>query len=85
EAVGKLLGTGLAGRPTDFAAIDADVEGCFLIQYRPTGDRYVVSTLRVGDHILAVTAQPGAELAPGGCAEKWKQNEAVPQGATELA
>ncbi|MGE0536997.1 MAG: beta-ketoacyl synthase N-terminal-like domain-containing protein [Pirellulales bacterium] len=85
EAVGKLLGTGLAGRPKDFAAIDADVEGCFLIQYRPTGDRYVVSTLRVGDHILAVTAQPGAELAPGGCAEKWKQNEAVPQGATELA
>ncbi|MBX9791932.1 MAG: polyketide synthase dehydratase domain-containing protein [Pirellulales bacterium] len=85
EAVGKLLGTGLAGRPKDFVAIDADAEGCLLIQYLPTGDRFVVSSLRVDDHILALTAQPGAELAPGGCAHKWSQYEAVSQAAGDMA
>ncbi len=85
EAVGKLLGTGLAGRPKDFVAVDADAEGCLLVQYLPTGDRYVVSTVRVGDNILALTAQPGAALAPGGCGRKWSQYEEVSQAAGDLA
>lgn len=85
EAVGKLLGTGLAGRPKDFVAVDANAEGCLLLQYVPTGDRYVVSTLRMGDNILALTAQPGAALAPGGCGHKWSQYEVVSQAAGDLA
>ena len=56
EAVGKALGTGLAGRPTDFEAIDAGADGRILIHYRPNGSRLIVQTLQNDGSIVAVSS-----------------------------
>ena len=56
EAVGKALGTGIAGRPTDFEAIDAGADGRILIQFRPDGLRLIVQTLEHEGSILGVTS-----------------------------
>lgn len=58
EAVAKLLGTGLQGRPKDFVAIDADPQGDVVVEYVPTGDRYAVFTFVWSDHVIAHVSLP---------------------------
>lgn len=65
EAVSKALGTGLQGRPRDFAAVDVEADGSLLVQHQPSGQRLVVLTRRWNDYILATTTlQRETGLAP---------------------
>jgi hypothetical protein len=62
--VGKLLGTGLRGRPKDFQAVDLNGEGQVLVHHRPTGSRFVVTTVQVGEAIVAYTTSEAAVVEP---------------------
>jgi acyl transferase domain-containing protein/phosphopantetheinyl transferase len=55
EAVGKALGTGLAGRPRDFQATDFDANGRIQICHLPTGELFSVSTERDDALVMALT------------------------------
>ena len=57
EAVGKVLGTGLGGRPRDFEAAAAQADGTIQICHRPTGEVFTVSTSRDEAVLLAITAR----------------------------
>jgi phosphopantetheinyl transferase len=65
EALAKMLGTGLQGRPKDFEAIATDEGGHFLMQHHSGGERFVVHTARVDGMVVAHTARelPTAEAA----------------------
>ncbi len=52
EAVGKALGTGLAGRPLDFEALDVDRRH-ILIHHHPTGQRFVVHVMCTDNMLVA--------------------------------
>jgi acyl transferase domain-containing protein len=71
EAMSKVLGTGLQGRPKDFLAIDGDPSGGLLLHHVPTGSRYIVYTARLEDFVLAYTTaalavgEPAPALAGG--------------------
>jgi phosphopantetheinyl transferase len=67
EAVSKAIGTGLQGRPKDFEAVTAEVDGSFLVQHRPTGERVIAHTTRVGAFVVAcaVAALGDTESVPG--------------------
>jgi phosphopantetheinyl transferase len=56
EAAGKVMGTGLNGRPTDFEAIDWEDDGHFVIVHHPTRNRFVVATHLDNGHVIAVTS-----------------------------
>jgi acyl transferase domain-containing protein len=64
EAMSKLLGTGLQGRPKDFLAIDGDPGGGFLMHHLPSGSRFVVYTSRLENYILAYTSATLAASMP---------------------
>ena len=57
EAVGKAVGTGLAGRPRDFEATAASADGRIDVVHRPTGETFNVSTDREGMLLVALTAR----------------------------
>jgi hypothetical protein len=59
EAVSKLLGTGLQGRPRDFVARDAEGDGRLLIEHAPTGKQFVVYTAWIEEYIVAYTSADG--------------------------
>ena len=62
EAVGKVRGTGLAGAPKHFEAIDLEADGRLLVHHHPSADRYVVTTEVVDGIVLAyVVLEPGGE------------------------
>jgi acyl transferase domain-containing protein/NAD(P)-dependent dehydrogenase (short-subunit alcohol dehydrogenase family) len=63
EAVSKVVGTGLEGRPKNFVALDGDADGRLLVEHRPTGRHFVVHTTRVREYILAYTTDEGGEFA----------------------
>lgn len=71
EAVAKLLGTGLQGRPKDFLAIDADSEGCVLVQHVPTDERFVVHSVTWSEHVIAYAMAPMAAPADNGGSQRW--------------
>ena len=56
EAVGKVLGTGLGGRPKDFTAVELSPEGRLLMHHVPTGSTYVVTSVRVNEFVVAYTS-----------------------------
>lgn len=58
-AVAKLLGTGVAGRPGDFEAIDVDQDGQLLVLYRPSGESYVAGTW-TDDELVYACVEAGA-------------------------
>jgi phosphopantetheinyl transferase len=62
EAMAKALGTGLQGHPKDFEAL-AEEDGAFLMRHRPSGERMVVHTARVGPFLVALTSAPDREPA----------------------
>jgi phosphopantetheinyl transferase len=64
EAVGKVLGKGLHGRPKDFVAIDINESGQLLVEHEPTGARYVVDSVRFNDMILAYTTASALVAEP---------------------
>jgi phosphopantetheinyl transferase len=65
EAVGKVLGIGLQGRPKDFQALEVEPNGELLIQHEPTGERFVVYTTRLDDMVIAHTCAPSTRKAAG--------------------
>jgi len=62
EALGKALGTGLNGRPTDFQAVDMECDGRLLICHRPTDSKYMVYTNR--DDLLVTACASLTDAAP---------------------
>jgi len=56
EAVGKLLGTGLQGRPTDIVAIEVNDSGQLLMEHQPSGARFVVDSVRLDEMIAAYSS-----------------------------
>lgn len=64
EATGKLLGSGLDGRPKDFQMLDADDSGTLLICHEPTGTRCVVTTFVHADSIVAIARVEAEWTAP---------------------
>jgi phosphopantetheinyl transferase len=54
EATGKLLGTGLDGRPKDFQLLDADETGTMIVCHEPSGRRCVVTTFDMDGMIVAM-------------------------------
>jgi acyl transferase domain-containing protein/phosphopantetheinyl transferase len=56
EAMAKGRGTGLQGRPKDFAAQDIEANGTFLLCHRTDGDQWMVHTAQVGPFVLAYTS-----------------------------
>jgi len=56
EAVGKVMGTGLQGRPKDFVAVDLSLDGNMLIDHQPSGRRYVVRSVQIDQFIAAYTS-----------------------------
>lgn len=67
EAVSKLLGTGLQGRPSDFQGVDFDDDGRLLIHHGPTQTRYVVHSCLDGSLVLgyAEASEVGPAEADG--------------------
>jgi phosphopantetheinyl transferase len=65
EALGKALGTGLGGRPTDFQAIDIEPDGRVLVYHRPSGNTYSVSAAQNDVLLLAYAslADVGVEVS----------------------
>jgi phosphopantetheinyl transferase len=56
EAAGKMLGTGLAGRPKDLEAVAVERDGRFEIRHRPTDRRVEVWTETFDGAVVAVAA-----------------------------
>jgi phosphopantetheinyl transferase len=56
EAVAKVLGIGLQGRPKDFCAIDVSETSQILIDHAPSGQRYAVNTVRINQFVVAYTS-----------------------------
>jgi phosphopantetheinyl transferase len=56
EAMAKARGTGLQGRPKDFAAQEIEENGTFLLCHREDGEQWVVHTASVGPFVLAYTS-----------------------------
>jgi acyl transferase domain-containing protein/phosphopantetheinyl transferase len=77
EAVAKLLGTGLQGRPKQFVVIDADPQGCVLIQNMATQERFVVFTQSFRDHVIAYTTLPTAISPDSPCTQRWQLDPAL--------
>lgn len=53
EAVGKMLGTGLEGRPKQFEVVDVAPTGAVVIRHRETGRVFEVQTLRWNGWVYA--------------------------------
>jgi len=51
ESIGKLLGIGLNGRPSDFEGIEASPDGRLLIDYLPTNECFEAQTWEEGAYI----------------------------------
>jgi len=66
EAVAKLIGTGLRGRPAEFEAVDLEPEGAILIRHRVTARTFAVQTSQSDNVIVAYTtaAEAGPEVQP---------------------
>ncbi|SFU53171.1 4'-phosphopantetheinyl transferase superfamily protein [Pseudoduganella namucuonensis] len=62
EALGKLMGTGCLGSPRRYAALRREPDGALLMRHGPGGREALVHSLREGDLVCAVAADP----APGG-------------------
>ena len=56
EAASKALGTGLEGRPRNFSAVDGYTDGRLVVEHVPTGQQFLVRTVRVLEFILAYTS-----------------------------
>ena len=64
EAAAKACGTGLQGRPRDFALVGGDPGGLFLIRYAATGASLQVHVLPVSHHLIAIARhRPGPSVA----------------------
>jgi acyl transferase domain-containing protein/phosphopantetheinyl transferase len=64
EAAAKACGTGLQGRPRDFALVGGDPGGLFLIRYAATGASLQVHVLPVSQHLIAIARhRPGPSVA----------------------
>jgi acyl transferase domain-containing protein/3-hydroxyacyl-CoA dehydrogenase/phosphopantetheinyl transferase len=61
EAVGKALGSGLAGRPGDFRAVSTGADGRLVVAHAPTATEHAVATLVDEGFVVAFT--PAAEPA----------------------
>ena len=64
EAVGKAVGTGLAGRPGDFAAIAAPGAGRFLVTHVPSANDHAVATVVDDGFMVAFTPAVAAGHRP---------------------
>ena len=58
EAVGKMLGTGLEGRPKQFEIIDMTPTGTLTVRHRETNQTYEVQSLRWNGWVYAYTHLP---------------------------
>ncbi|MFO0944410.1 MAG: 4'-phosphopantetheinyl transferase superfamily protein [Planctomycetota bacterium] len=72
EALSKLIGTGLQGKPKNFEAVDGDVQGCFLMQHVESGERFVVQTTYLNGFIVGYASAPGAPATESPCAARWQ-------------
>jgi phosphopantetheinyl transferase len=66
EAMAKARGTGLEGRPKDFAAQEIEENGTFLLCHREDGEQWVVYTAQVGPFVLAYTSAQDQTLDGAG-------------------
>jgi hypothetical protein len=57
-------------------AVDADTEGCVLVQHVPSDERFVVHTTNWEDHVIAWTTLPAVMAKAGPCAERWQVSAA---------
>lgn len=69
ESAGKALGIGLAGRPKDLVLLDAEPDGAMLLQHEPTGERLLVRTVVLEDHVIGYASREAAAAAPPMAAE----------------
>ncbi len=64
EAAAKACGTGFQGRPRDFALVDGDPAGLFLIRHAATAASLQVQVFPVNQHLIAIARHnPGASVA----------------------
>ncbi len=62
EAVSKVVGTGLQGRPQDFVVVRAEESGRLHVNHRDRGFQVSTTVVEDGGHVAAwVAGQPGAE------------------------